>query len=99
MYDGWLKATPPAAIYDANNARIRLRRMGFGRYPAIKDPRQVKKPMMARLEFMKERYDSGDMKGIKAVEAMKLIQREWDGLPDTQKKVRALHVVSDPREY
>ena len=61
--------------------------MGVKRYTRIKDPRLVKKPLHAAIAFSKERYDSGDMKGIALAEASKLIQREWKDLTDAQKRV------------
>ena len=77
----------PSQIHEANNARMRLRKMGKKSSYKIKDPRLVKRPVTARNVFTKERHVSGDLKGIKLAEASKLIDKEWKELTAAQKKV------------
>ena len=51
------------------------------------DDRQVARPTMAHVEFFKERFSTGDMKGIAVPDAMKLIMREWKELGEADKQV------------
>jgi hypothetical protein len=55
----------------------------------IKDDRQKKQQPVSSpyAVFTKERYASGDMRGIKVVEGAKLLAQEWKGLSEEEKKV------------
>jgi len=53
----------------------------------LQDYRQVKGARAAYIFFSKDRFDSGDFKGLKAPEAAKLAGREWKALSASEKKV------------
>ena len=79
-------------IKAANHARDQLRRQAKktgvkSRYFHIQDDRLVKQPSNAYSLFLKDRFDSGDMKGMALAEISKLIAREWKGLNTSEKKV------------
>ena len=75
----------------ANNARKNLTRLGVKRFQKpLRDDRQVKRPTMAHGYFLKDRYSSGDLQGISAVEAIKQTMKEWKALGEADKQ------VSDP---
>ncbi|KAF1944516.1 hypothetical protein EJ02DRAFT_452379 [Clathrospora elynae] len=91
----WLKSYTPDQIKTANNARALLRRKLAGtlkkkKYPAhtnkLHDDRHVKQSPSAYILFLKDRYASGDFKGIKPTEATKLIGSEWLSLSSSEKK-------------
>jgi hypothetical protein len=66
-----------------------LRRHGIKSHTSrIKDDRQVTPPGSAYTQFYKERWASGDLGNIKAVDAAKLLGAEWKALPEAEKKVR-----------
>jgi hypothetical protein len=53
----------------------------------IDDPRIPKRPLSPYIIFVKERYASGDFKGIVAPEAVKILSQEYNALSQTEKKV------------
>lgn len=85
----WINSHSPEEIYNANVAREGLSKRTKGYVVKIKDERLVKRPRNAYTFFVKERYTSGDFKGIKVPEATSLITREYKGLTDSEKKVSA----------
>ena len=76
-------------IRDANNARARLNRKGVykSKLAKLKDPREPISIGPYAL-FTRERWASGDMKGIEVVQAAKLIGQEWRALSADEKSVR-----------
>jgi hypothetical protein len=88
----WVQSFEPLRIKQANHARDLLRQEAkkAGKktlYTHIKDDRLVKMPATQYSLFLKDRYDSGDMKGMTVNEASKLIAREWKDLNAAEKKV------------
>lgn len=87
-YNAWLTEHTPNDIRKANNARNHLKRLGVKGYTVhIKDDRLVKRPVSTLLLFSKDRHATGDFKGVKVVDAAKLIAREWRELPANEKQV------------
>lgn len=58
-----------------------------GKHLKIDDPRIPKRPLSSYILFVKERYNSGDFKGINSVEAARILAQEFKGLSDSEKKV------------
>lgn len=85
----WVETHTPEQIRDANNARSALKRkLGKNHaYPLITDTRLPKRALSPYLFFVKDRFASGDFKGINVIEASKLIATEWKSLPAGQRKV------------
>ena len=84
----WTERHSPEEIRQANLARQRLKRMGLkGFSRRIVDERQVKRPMGARILFFKDRYESGEMKGLSLPDATRLIGQEWSDMPKARKDV------------
>lgn len=95
-HKSWVEKHSPLEIKQANLARNQLRRhakkVGSKRtYPHIKDDRLVKAPANQYSLFLKDRYDSGDMKGMTIAEVGKLVGREWKSLSASEKKVSLQH--------
>ena len=57
----------------------------------MQDDRQVKGQISAYILFCKERYASGDFKGLKVTEGARLAGREWKALSNEEKKVSPSH--------
>lgn len=101
-YKRWIESHTVAEIRAANNARIRLRKIwetkatSEGKAPAgssqrftakLHDERAAKLPVRAHSFFLQDRYASGDMKGLKLGDAVKLINNEWKALSASEKQV------------
>jgi hypothetical protein len=88
-YKTWLESHTPEDIRKANTARNHLARLGVKGYRnRIQDDRLVKRPLLAHAFFLKERFDSGEMRGIAATDATKRIMQEWKELGTADKQVR-----------
>ena len=87
-YREWILSMTPDNIRKANVARNNLKRLGIKGYRVhLVDDRQVTRPRSAHVEFLKERFSTGDMKGIAAAHALKQIMKEWRELGETDKQV------------
>jgi hypothetical protein len=90
-YKAWVESHTPDEIRAANLARLSLKRKvgkkGSGKYTPIEDPRIPKRPRGALAVFTKERWASGDLKGIPLVVATKSLKNEWSTLSAAEKKV------------
>lgn len=93
-FKAWVHSHTPEQIYDANLARLHLRRIireSTGKVPPntrkIIDDRHVPRPATAFARFFGERKSSGDMKGISTRESGKLISEEWKAMSESEKKV------------
>ena len=83
-----MRSLPAEDILRANNARNRLSRLGIKGYTRhIQDPRQVKKPCQPMTFFVKSRYETGDMVGIKPTEGIRQLSQEWKSLSESEKQV------------
>lgn len=85
-YRQWIESHPATTIHEANLARQRLRKLGVRALP-LQDHRQVVHLRNRYTYFYQERTKSGDFRGLKMVEAVKLIAREWSALSASEKKV------------
>lgn len=65
------------------------------KFPKLQDHRQVTGARGPYIYFSKERFESGDFKGLKLAEAAKLAGREYQALSASEKKVSKLsrHIV------
>ncbi|MCJ1403286.1 hypothetical protein MMC11_006509 [Xylographa trunciseda] len=87
-YEAWIQSVTPIDIRKANIARNTLTRLGIkGFSQHLKDERQVKRPLVAHALFLKERFNSGDMQGMRLVDATRLIMREWRELGNSDKQL------------
>jgi hypothetical protein len=92
-YRTWIESFAPEVILKANKARHTLTRLGvksFGK--RLQDDRQVKRPPAVHGFFVKDRFASGDMRGIKTPEALRQILKEWKDLGEAAKQVSFSHV-------
>jgi hypothetical protein len=90
-YKEWVETHAPEAIRIANNARLMLTRKYKKRsFQQIQDSRLPKRPILPRSIFLRDRYASGDLKGIPFADASKLIHREYDALSPSERKVGLL---------
>ncbi|KAI4946012.1 hypothetical protein J4E91_007454 [Alternaria rosae] len=92
-YEAWIKTYTPDQIRIANNARAQLRRIYASekkKTPAhtakLVDDRHVKVPPSSFGAFVRDRFATGELKGINPPEAMKLISEEWKSLGAAEKK-------------
>ncbi|KAJ4367499.1 hypothetical protein N0V83_007082 [Neocucurbitaria cava] len=94
-YKAWITSHTPEQIRVANRARLLLRKKLVGtakgkKGPAhtakLHDDRHVKQAGNAYVKFFTERHASGDLKGISATDAAKLIGNEWKALSAGEKK-------------
>ncbi|KAL5349437.1 hypothetical protein ACLOAV_005729 [Pseudogymnoascus australis] len=101
-YEAWLASLSPQQIYDSNHAQQRLKQLGLikpGKHLKIDDPRIPKRPLSSYILFVKERYTSGDFKGISSVEAAKILTQEYKALSDSEKKQYETQSVADRERY
>lgn len=95
QYKAWIESHTPDQIRLANNARTQLRAKLKGTiksgHPAhttrLVDERLPKRPASAFSQFVKDRHATGDLKGIKVTDSMKVISEEWKALSAGEKKV------------
>ncbi|KFY40848.1 hypothetical protein V495_05229 [Pseudogymnoascus sp. VKM F-4514 (FW-929)] len=89
-YEAWLASLSPQQVYESNHAQQRLKQLGLikpGKHLKIDDPRIPKRPLSSYILFVKERYNSGDFKGINSVEAARILAQEFKGLSESEKKL------------
>lgn len=87
----WIESHTPKQIIEANRARRALNRKTSKHLSMLHDERLPKRPRSALSFFFEEKWASGDMKGLPAREAMKLIASEYNGLRDNERKVSGIH--------
>jgi len=93
-YKRWVETHTPDQIRQANSARVSLRRkqkQANGKSTKglrkIHDARIVSGRKSAYNTFTKDRWASGDLKGIAIIEAARLLSREWKALTPAERKV------------
>lgn len=87
----WIESHTPDQIRIANNARRMLGvKTSKRKWPTLKDHRVPKYPGSAFVQFTRERWASGDLKGIKIADAGALLKKEYNELSDAARKV-SLH--------
>ncbi|KAL8715247.1 MAG: hypothetical protein Q9220_001205 [cf. Caloplaca sp. 1 TL-2023] len=100
QYREWILTHSPTIINEANNARVRLRRLTkTQKWPKLQDERLVKGMKSAYNLFYVERYRSGDFAGMKIAEAAKLVGNEWRGLSASEKKPYTQLAAEDSARY
>ena len=99
-YNRWVSSHSPDEIREANNARRALSKIAKEPKPAgrksrlvahriypIKDDRLVKRPITSYSAYIRDRWASGDFRGVTVSEASKAIGREWKSLSRDEAKV------------
>jgi hypothetical protein len=87
-YKQWVESHTPEQIRLANNARTQLRTKDpLHTWKPIHDDRRPKRPSTPMVFFAKERYASGDLKGIPLGDNSRLVSREWAALSPSDRKV------------
>lgn len=98
----WIETHTPLEVEVANNARRSLNRIAKEPKPAgsrnklvahsfylLKDDRRLKRPSQPYINFVAERWASGDMKDVPLKDAAKSLAAEWKQLSDGRKQVCA----------
>ncbi|CZT48290.1 uncharacterized protein RSE6_08965 [Rhynchosporium secalis] len=101
-YKKWVESHTPDEIRQANLARAALRRLkgNKAKKPSnIKDERQPKRALSAQFFFHRERWASGDLKGIRIPDATALLFKEWNELSPAQKQVYKEREVAAKQAY
>ncbi|CZR61082.1 uncharacterized protein PAC_10978 [Phialocephala subalpina] len=100
-YKQWVESHTPDQIRIANNARLALKKKlnKTSGYPAIKDSRLPKRITNARALFTKDRYASGDFKGISLSDASKLLSSDWNSLSPSERKAYTDRAAADTQRY
>lgn len=93
-YKEWVESHTPEQIRIANSARRNLKRrlQKSGKTTThglslIHDERLARAPAGQYILFTKERYNTGDFKHLKLVDAVKLIADEWKALSASERQV------------
>ncbi|PVH87230.1 hypothetical protein DL98DRAFT_510091 [Cadophora sp. DSE1049] len=104
-YKKWVESYTPDQIRIANNARRALRLLvtkgakNIKHYRPIKDERQPKRASTPMAVFLKDRWDSGDFKGIKLPDAGRLISKEWEALSASDRQAYTDRADADKKRY
>lgn len=68
-------------------------RPGRVKYRNIRDDRQPKRPAVAFFQFLKDKWASGDFKGVQVPDAQKLAKVDYAALSAAEKKVSHLLAI------
>lgn len=103
-YKKWIDSHKPEEIRLANNARNLLKKKASpskrtSKYQLLQDPRIPKQPRNAWTLFGKERWSSGDLKGMSVVEGTRLVIKEWKELSPSQRKPYEDEEAAQKRQY
>ena len=85
----WVNSHTAEQIRVANNARTLLKKLTGKYYVPIQDERIPKRCLTPLAIFIKDRWASGDFKGLKTMDAAKLIRDEFLELPKSEQQVSA----------
>jgi len=102
-YKQWVESHTPDQIRLANIARRALRkkgfqgRKGFGRLDIIEDSRMPTRNRNSFVYFIQDRQASGDFKGLRSADAVKLLGKEWAGMSADQQKASIISRKSCPK--
>jgi len=97
--EAWVLSHTPQQIYNSNRASNVLQRLGKAKGRKIVDPRLPKKPLAPHSYFIKERFASGDMKGISVTEAAKVLNQEYKNLSPAERKTYEDRAQARKDEY
>ncbi|KAL2004219.1 hypothetical protein VTN02DRAFT_5362 [Thermoascus thermophilus] len=101
-YAEWVKKHTPLQIKQANEARKKLGKLlpkSKLKYPPIHDERQVTRPRFAYIQFVKERFGSGDFKHMSMKDAATRASQEWNGLTPSEKAKYLKLQAADEERY
>jgi len=99
-YKQWVESHTPEQIRVANLARAQLRTKDpLHTWRAIHDDRIPKRPSNPMFLFYKERYASGDLKGIALGDNARLLAKEWAALAPSDKKTYENQATTDRQRY
>ncbi|KAN0117406.1 hypothetical protein V8E51_003383 [Hyaloscypha variabilis] len=99
-YKQWVESHTPEQIRLANNARTQLRTKDpLHTWKPIHDDRRPKRPSTPMVFFAKERYASGDLKGIPLGDNSRLVSREWAALSPSDRKAYEDLAIADRQRY
>ena len=98
QYSDWIRAHSPDQVRLANNARVRLNRLSSQRHsgskirftkrhPLLKDDRQLKRPLSGFMQYMADRWATGEFAGVPTPDVSRQVGREWKELGEAEKKV------------
>ncbi|KAH9212586.1 hypothetical protein DL95DRAFT_524951 [Leptodontidium sp. 2 PMI_412] len=100
----WVESYTPDQIRLANNARRALRLLSKNgkrvkSLPAIEDERLPKRPANGWALYTGHRWASGDFKGIKLSDAAKLMKKDWEALPASERQAYQDRGEADKQRY
>ncbi|KAE9376948.1 hypothetical protein N431DRAFT_401543 [Stipitochalara longipes BDJ] len=99
-YKQWVESYTPEQIRVANNARAQLRTKDpLHTWKPIHDDRNPKRPSSPLIFFAKEKYASGDLKGITLGDNARLVAREWAALSPSDRKAYENLALADKQRY
>ncbi|MCJ1429144.1 hypothetical protein MMC29_007057 [Sticta canariensis] len=98
-YHQWVESHSPEQIRGANLARKFLNRNGLGKYKKIVDKRQVKGMRLAHIIFNGQRQALGKYAEMAIPDRTKMIQKEWNELPASDKKKFEDMALQDRQRY
>jgi hypothetical protein len=91
----WIESHTVDQIRLANNARLLLnRKIGKTKHYHLKDDRAPKRPVTSYSRFVRDRWATGDFKGITLADSSQIINRDWSALSDVARKVSSYHSLS-----
>ncbi|RDW88839.1 hypothetical protein BP6252_00871 [Coleophoma cylindrospora] len=96
----WIESYTPDQIREANNARRLLKdKVKSVGKNLLDDVRAPKRPRSAMMLFTRQRWASGDFKGVKVPDASKLIMEEWRELSSAEKEALEREAQADLERY
>ncbi|KAL8897338.1 MAG: hypothetical protein Q9207_007260 [Kuettlingeria erythrocarpa] len=100
-YREWIRSFTPQQIYEANCARVLLKRKTPSprMWNKLEDERLAARPRNAYSFFLQDRYKSGDFAGMKIGAAGKLIGGEWKALGANEKQAYVQRAEEDMARY
>ncbi|KAL8929971.1 MAG: hypothetical protein Q9208_001115 [Pyrenodesmia sp. 3 TL-2023] len=99
-YREWIRSFTPTQIYEANNARLSLKKKKIsGSWTKLEDERLAKRARNNYSYFVKDRFKSGDFAGMGLAEAAKLMGGEWRALSANEKQAYSRRAEEDMARY
>ncbi|EEA20606.1 hypothetical protein TMatcc_000600 [Talaromyces marneffei ATCC 18224] len=102
----WVHSYSPLRIKQANAARKLLpkymakhEKSPIIKLSAIRDDRQVKRPVSAFLWFFKERVATGEYRGLPVTEISERVKAEWVNTSDSEKQLYLTKAEEDRQRY
>ncbi|CAG8950527.1 hypothetical protein HYFRA_00002734 [Hymenoscyphus fraxineus] len=96
----WLESLTPEQVRLSNQARRNLQaKKAIKSHLLITDSRAPKRPQSVYALFTKQRWASGDFKGVPIIEATKQLSSEYRALSEAEKKTFLDQSEADRRRY